>query len=140
MNSIKECFEIILNGNSENCRLASLAVRKVLYRTDNDRKKYEEIQEQINLAPENYKRINEEWRQVNFVKAISVIYFLHELDKGSDLCFPWFFQLLENKNGIIRYAAVRMILHELGPLTVHIRCPGKNSISHDRLFFVDFLN
>jgi hypothetical protein len=127
MNSIKECFKIILNGDSENCRLASLAVKKVLYRTDNDIKKYEEIREQVNLAPENYERITEEWRQKNFVRAISVIYFLRDVNKSPDFLFPWFFQLLKNKNGIVRYSAVKMISHELWPLTVHIRFPEKKS-------------
>ncbi|MEK7091918.1 MAG: hypothetical protein AAB900_02935, partial [Patescibacteria group bacterium] len=41
--------------------------------------------------------------------------------------FPWLFQLLQHKNGNIRQAGVRMIQTELGPLTYHLRFPGKES-------------
>jgi hypothetical protein len=64
------------------------------------------------------------------VVAISVIYYLHDREGEPDFLFPWFFQLLQHPNGIIRYAAMRMLSIELGPLTAHIRVPGYKS---DRL-------
>ncbi|MBI5614512.1 hypothetical protein HY947_06310 [Candidatus Gottesmanbacteria bacterium] len=78
----------------------------------------------IKIAPVAYIKISEDWRQENFVTAISVIYFLHDKDAEPDFLFPWLFQLLLHPNGVIRYASVRMLSHELGPLTVYIRVPG----------------
>ena len=63
--------------------------------------------------------------------AVSVIYFLHDREGQPDFLFPWLFQLLQHKNGYIRYAAVKMISHEMGPLTYHIRFPGEKSSLHE---------
>ena len=87
------------------------------------RKSKKEIVKIISDAPELYSTIKDDFRQENFVTAISVMYFLHIRENEPDFLFPWLFQLLQNNNGNIRHAAVRMINHELGPLTVHIRCP-----------------
>lgn len=59
--------------------------------------------------------------------AISVIYFLRDDKQDIDFLFPWFFHLLRHKNGNIRQSAVRMLCHEIGPLTVHLRVPGERS-------------
>ncbi len=34
------------------------------------------------------------------------------------------FLILLHSNGVIRFASVRMLSHELGPLTVYVRIPG----------------
>ena len=81
----------------------------------------------VNSAPGNYVIITESWRQENFVSAVSVIYYLHDREVQPDFLFPWLFQLLEHKSGTVRYAAVRMFINELGPLTVHIRVPEYKS-------------
>lgn len=70
--------------------------------------------------------LEEQWRKAYFVRAISVLYFLHDREDMPDFLFPWLCQLLEHSSGTIRYAAVRMFENELGPLTVHIRFPDKN--------------
>ncbi|MBU2233944.1 hypothetical protein KJ627_03750 [Patescibacteria group bacterium] len=125
MNTIKECFDAILQGNEEDSRLAARAVRKLVYSsTASNKDKYEDIAVLVRTAPENYTRILEDWRQENFVIAVSVIYFLHDRENQPDFLFPWLFDLLQHNNGYIRHAAVRMLDHEIGPLTVHIRCPG----------------
>lgn len=123
MNSIKECFNIILNGDKASSRSAARRVRKILYSSQGDNDKFKEIKDIINNAPVEYAKISEEWRQENFVLAVSVIYFLHEKEERPDFLFSWFFQLLQHYNGVIRYAAVKMLENELGPLTVYIRCP-----------------
>lgn len=134
MNTIKECFDAILKSGKEESRQAARMVRKLVYRSSaSGREKYEEIAAMVRMAPENYTRISEDWRQENFVMAISVIYFLHDRENQPDFLFPWLFQLLQHQNGYIRHAAVKMISHEIGPLTVHIRFPGKRSILGDRL-------
>ncbi|KKQ81017.1 MAG: hypothetical protein UT03_C0014G0012, partial [Candidatus Moranbacteria bacterium GW2011_GWD2_38_7] len=56
----------------------------------------------------------------------SVMYFLHDRENEPDFLFPWLFHLLKHPNGYIRHASVRMLDHELGPLTVHLRCPDLN--------------
>jgi len=120
--TIKDCFDTILQDNKERSRLAARKVRKLLYNTYTDgREIYKEIAETIEKAPMNYVKISENWRQENFVMAISVIYFLHEKENQPDFLFPWLFQLLQHQNGYIRYSAVKMISHEIGPLTYHIR-------------------
>lgn len=125
MDSIKECFDTILCGNEEKSRLAARAVRKLVYSSAaSNKNKYEDIAVLVRTAPENYARISEDWRQENFVMAVSVIYFLHDRENQPDFLFPWLFDLLQHDNGYIRHAAVRMLEHEIGPLTVHIRCPG----------------
>lgn len=122
MNTIKECFEKILHGNKDQSRLAARRMRKLLYGSKGI-DKYNDIKNLIKTAPVAYIKISEDWRQENFVTAISVIYFLHDKQAEPDFLFPWLFQLLLHSNGVIRYASVRMLSHELGPLTVYIRIP-----------------
>ena len=135
MNTIKECFDTILRGNKSDSRLAARRVRKLLYSstgTDN-REIFVELANLINGAPGEYAKISEEWRQENFITAVSVIYYLHDKEEQPDFLFPWLFQLLQHPSGVIRYASVRMLSNEIGPLTVHIRFPGDKSILGDRL-------
>jgi len=130
MHTIKECFEIILTGNKEASRQAARQVSKVLYSAQDKHNKYVEIADIINSAPVEYLTILENWRQENFVMAISVIYFLHDKEQDPDFLFPWLFELLQHQNGYIRHAAVKMICNELGPLTYHIRFPNEKSTWH----------
>jgi len=123
MNTIKECFEEILRGNRDESRRAARRVRKLVFSSGvND--KYKDIENLVKNAPAVYERISEDWKRENFVVAVSVIYFLHDKEAEPDFLFPWFFQLLLHPNGVIRYASVRMLSHELGPLTVYIRVPN----------------
>jgi len=145
MDTIKQCFKEILQGDKEQSRVAARRVRKLLYGRD-DKSKFVDIKQEINTAQKQYVKIKEDWRQENFVMAISVIYFLHDREAEPDFLFPWLFELLQHKRGAIRYAAVRMLENELGPLTVHIRCPGtKFGKGHiqprraDRFLFLMFL-
>jgi hypothetical protein len=117
-----ELFAIILTGNKDDSRKAAREVRQLLYNSRNGGK-YESIKIIIKNAPKEYVKITEDWRQENFVIAVSVLYFLHGEENRPDFLFPWIFCLLQHKNGNIRHAAVRMIENELGPLTVHIRIP-----------------
>lgn len=131
MNTIKQCFKIILNGKKEQSRQAARRVRKLLYSSAvSGKSDFKDIANLINTAPEEYKKILEDWRQENFVMAISVIYYLHDKEEQPDFLFTWLFELLQHKNGYIRHAAVRMFTNALGPLTVHIRVPEHKS---DRL-------
>lgn len=130
MDSIKECFETILGGNKDDSRLAARMVRKLLYSSRSNRNEFEDIKSIINNASREYDKISEDWRQENFVTAISVIYYLHDREEHPDFLFSWLFQLLQHSNGVIRYAAVRMFVNEFGPLTVYIRIHGYKS---DRL-------
>ena len=131
MNTIKECFDTILRGDKENSRLAARRVRKLVYSSSaTGKEKYGQIAVLVESAPENYTRISEDWRQENFVMAVSVIYFLHDRESQPDFLFPWLFQLLQHPNGYIRHAAVKMISHEIGPLTYHLRFPGEKSDWH----------
>ena len=57
--------------------------------------------------------------------AVSVLYYLHDRESQPDFLFLWLFYLLQRQNGNVRYAATRMLENELGPLTVHIRCPDE---------------
>lgn len=115
-------FDVILTGNRNDSRKAAREVRKLLY-SSRDGGKYKSIKTIIENAPDEYRKIKEEWREENFVVAVSVLYFLHDKESWPDFLFPWLFYLLQHQNGNIRHAAVRMIKNELGPLTVHIRCP-----------------
>jgi len=133
MNTIEECFDTILNGNKDESRLAARQVRKLLYSSRGEPEKYEMIKIAINAAPETYAIISEDWRQENFVLAVSVIYYLHDKEEQPDFLFPWLFQLLQHSNGYIRHAAVKMISNELGPLTVHLRFPGERSFTMEKL-------
>lgn len=122
INTIKDCFETILCGEKEESREAARKVSKILYSASTENKeKYDDIKEIIESAPDEYFKISEDWRRENLVVAISVIYFLHNREEEPDFLFPWFFQLLQHSNGVIRYAVVRMIAFELGPLSAHIR-------------------
>lgn len=122
MNTIKECFNTILCGNRQDSRLAARQVKKLLYNLQ-DQDKFKDIKNIINNASSEYDKISENWRQENFVIAISVIYFLHDHKKQPDFLFSWLFYLLQHENGYIRHAAVRMLKNELSPLTVYIRFP-----------------
>jgi len=134
MKSLTECFQTILTGNQQASRAAARQVRKLVYSSATDRTKYEDIKKLINSAPTEYAKIFEDWRQENFVMAISVMYFLHDKENQPDFLFPWLFDLLQHENGYIRHAAVRMIENELGPLTYHIRFPGeKQAFRHEEL-------
>ncbi|MFH1315690.1 MAG: hypothetical protein ABIH67_04840 [Candidatus Uhrbacteria bacterium] len=120
--TFSELFEVILNGNKEDSRRSARKVRKYLY-SSHDSGEYKIIKSIIETAPEEYLDIVEDWRQENFIVSVSVLYFLHDKENKPDFLFPWLFRLLQHKNGNIRQSAVRMITTELGPLTVHIRCP-----------------
>lgn len=124
MKTFFELFKIILSGDRNSSRIAAREVRKLVYgpRTG----KYDEIKSIINGAPEEYRKITDDFRQENFVMAVSVMYFLHDRESDPDFLFPWLFHLLTHTNGNIRHAAVRMFETELGPLTVHLRCPDSN--------------
>lgn len=117
-----ELFDIILSGSKEESRKAAREVRKLLHSSQNDGK-YDDIKSIINSAPDEYVKIVEDWRVENFVIAVSVLYFLRDKESRPDFLFPWLFYLLKDKNGNIRNAARRMVENELGPLTVHLRCP-----------------
>lgn len=116
-----EIFDIILTGNKDDSRKAAREARKLLY-SSSDGGNFKKI---IENAPEEYVKITEDWREENFVIAVSVLYFLHNKENQPDFLFPWLFHLLQHKNGNIRHAAARMLEHELGPLTVHIRYPNE---------------
>lgn len=120
--TFSELFDIILTGNKDDSRKAAREVRKLLYNS-HDGGKYNDINKIIENAPNEYHQIKDDWREENFVVAVSVLYFLHNRESQPDFLFPWLLYLLQNKNGNIRQSAVRMIGNELGPLTVHIRCP-----------------
>lgn len=122
MKTFTELFDIILTGDKDNSRNAAREARKLLY-SSRDGGKYASIKKIIENASSEYVKITEEWRQENFVVAVSVLYFLHDKESQPDFLFPWLFQLLQHRNGNIRQSAVRMMENELGPLTVHIRCP-----------------
>src|SRR3989338_215427 len=131
MKTFTELFNTILTADEETSRQAAREVRKLVY-TTLFRSKYKCIASIIENAPAEYVKIIEGWRQENFVMTISVMYFLHNRENQPDFLFPWLFQLLQHKNGNIRHSAVRMIEHELGSLTYHIRFPGEK-ISHREL-------
>lgn len=121
MKTFIELFSIILIGDKEASRQAAREVRKLVYSSSDQ---YKDIKSIIENAPAEYQKIIDDWRQENFVMAISVMYFLHGEEKQPDFLFPWLFHLIQHPNGYIRHAAVRMLQNEIGPLTVHIRCPG----------------
>lgn len=127
MKTLTELFKTILTADKNTGRKAAREVRKLLYSSSTGNK-YKSIASIIDKAPVEYEKIKENWRQENFVMAISVIYFLHNKKNRPDFLFPWLFKLLRHENGYIRYASVRMFENELGPLTYHIRFPGNKSI------------
>src|SRR3989344_6459591 len=126
MKTFIELFNTILTADEETSRQAAREIRKLVY-SSRDGGKYKDIASIIENAPAEYIKITEDWRQENFVVAISVMYFLHNRENQPDFLFHWLFQLLQHENGNIRHSAVRMIKHELGPLTYYIRFPGKTS-------------
>jgi hypothetical protein len=126
--TFSELFNTILAGDKEASRAAARQVRKLLYSSANGGK-YKDIASIVGNAPKEYAKISEDWRRENFVIALSVLYFLHNKENQPDFLFPWLFQLIQHENGNIRQAAVRMIGHELGPLTYYIRFPGEKSTS-----------
>lgn len=117
-----ELFDIILTGNKDDSRKSAREVRKLLYSSHNGGE-YESLKRIIENSPDEYRKITEDWREENFVVAVSVLYYLHNKESQPDFLFPWLFYLLQHQNGNIRQSAVRMMENELGPLTVHIRCP-----------------
>jgi len=123
MNTIKQCFEEILLGSRNKSRRAARRVRKLVYGSGAS-DKYKDIENLVENAPAAYEKISEDWRQENFTMAVSIIYFLHGKEAEPDFLFSWLFRLLLHPNGVIRYASVRMLSHELGPLTVYIRISG----------------
>ena len=122
MTTFSELFNIILTADRESSRKAARQVRKLVY-SSQSHKKYEQIAPIIEKAPEEYAKITDDFRQENFVVAISTMYFLHNREEQPDFLFSWLFDLLWHKNGNIRHATARMIENELGPLTYHIRFP-----------------
>src|SRR3989338_1611861 len=132
MQTFNDLFKIILEGDVDSSRKAARDVRKLIYSAKNGRDGYDEIKKIVNNSDEVYRNIKEEWRQENFVMAISVMYFLHDKEDKPDFLFPWLFYLIQHKNGNIRQSAVRMFRNELGPLTVHIRHP-ENSYSSNKI-------
>lgn len=127
MKSLIECFKIVMTGNREASRKAAREVRRLVYSSGNGRDKYQDIKNIINSAPNEYAKISEEWRQENFVMAVSVMYFLHDKENQPDFIFSWLFELIQHNNGNIRHAVVRMFENELGPLSYHIRFPNEES-------------
>ncbi|KKT82230.1 MAG: hypothetical protein A2V96_01415 [Candidatus Yonathbacteria bacterium RBG_16_43_6] len=132
MQSFNDLFRIILEGDQQSSRKAARGVRKLLYSSKSEKEQYIEIKKIVNNADEVYRNIKEGWRQENFVMAVSVIYFLHDKENEQDFLFPWLFYLIQHDNGNIRQSAVRMFRNELGPLTVHIRCP-ENSFALNKI-------
>ncbi len=126
MKTFIECFNIILSGDREASRKAAREVRKILY-SSHGGGKFEVISSIIENAPKEYEKIVEDWRQENFVMAVSILYFLHNKESHLDFLFPWLYHLIQDPNGNIRQSAVRMFEHELGPLTYHIRFPNEKS-------------
>lgn len=129
MKTFTELFKLILTADKEESRKAAREVRKLVYSSHEG--KYELMASIIDKASVEYEKIKENWRQENFVIAISVMYFLHRKENPPDFLFPWLFKLLQHENGYIRYAAVRMFENELGPLTYHIRFPDRKSTISD---------
>ena len=120
-----ELFDVILTGNKDDSRKAARDVRKLLYGGSSIDGKYDDIKTIIENSPKKYVNIREDWREENFVVAVSVLYYLHDRESQPDFLFLWLFYLLQRQNGNVRYAATRMLENELGPLTVHIRCPDE---------------
>jgi hypothetical protein len=127
-NILAELFKTILTADKDASCKAARAVRKKVYAAD-EGNKYEMITSIIDKAPEGYNKIIEDWRQENFVMAISVMYFLGTKKVQPDFLFPWLIELIQHKNGNIRHASIRMFEIEFGPLTYHIRISGEKTSS-----------
>ncbi len=121
-----ELFKTILRADKDQSRKSARVARKFLYSSQSNGKSWDYL-DIINNVPDTYIKISEDWRRENFLIAVSVIYFLHDREKEPNFLFPWLFQMLQHKNGNILHVAVRMIEHELGPLTYYIRFSGKKS-------------
>jgi hypothetical protein len=106
MTTFIKIFDTILTADKDASRKAAREVRKFLYRSHSDRNDYDDMKNIIDSAPGKYAEISEDWRQENFVIAVSVIYYLHDKENQPDFLFPWLFHLLWHKNGNIRHAAV----------------------------------
>ena len=117
---IKECFNVILEGDKVASKKASRKAHKIISMMK--RPDYDYLIEMVMDSPHQYMSISESWRQENFVMAISSTFFLVDEAQHGHL-FPWLFQLLQHDNGNIRYAAVRMFENCFGPMTYHIRFP-----------------
>jgi len=146
MKNFFELFKTILTASKEASRQAAREVRKLLH-SPHDGGQYKDITSIIENAPAEYEKIAEDFRQENFVVAISVLYFLHNRENQPNFLFPWLFHLLRHENGNIRQAAVRMIEHEIGPLTYHLRFPNEKTGYHklppeeaDHILFELFMN
>lgn len=114
-------FDIILTAEKNESHEAASEVRKLLYKGNYDKKTYREIYSIVEDAPNKYVKIIEEWREENFVRAISVMHFSYVWHKQPNILFPWLFFLLTHKNGNVRNSARRMIENSLAPLTTHLR-------------------
>lgn len=128
MTTFSELFNTILTADKNASRSAAREVRKFLYSSRSRDAGLREIGRIITNAPKEYENISEDWRQENFVMSVAVIYFLHNHKKEPDFLFPWILKLLQHSNGNIRYAAVRMIDHETGSLTFHVRFPRERRL------------
>ena len=95
-----ELFKTILTADEEASRKAAREVRKFLYSSQSNGKSRDYL-DIIERAPDTYAKVSADWRQENFIMAVSVIYFLHNRENHPDFLFPWFFQLLRHKNGNI---------------------------------------
>ena len=126
MKTFSECFNVILTGERSASRQAARQIRRLVYGCAGD--KFKDVVSIIENGPKEYEKITEDFRQENFVVAVSVMYFLHDKESQPDFLFPWLFHLIQHPNGNIRQAAVRMFKQELGPLTVHIRFPNEKSV------------
>jgi hypothetical protein len=119
----KECFDIILKGNKKDSHVARLSLRKIVY-SNYKTSEYKVIVRIVKDALRIYEKIDEEWRQENFIVALSTIYFLRDYKKyPPDHLFPLFLGLLQHSNGNIRYATVRMLRDEIIFLSIYLRLP-----------------
>ena len=147
MKTFIDYFNIILLGDQNESSKAARQVRKFLYSSES-KGKYKVLASIVENAPKEYENIIEDWRRENFVIAVSVLYFLHNKENRPDFLFSWLCDLIQDPNGNIRHAAVRMFEHELGPLTYHIRFPNEksnylrklSSEQSDRILFEMFAN
>ena len=80
-------FNTILTAKKDDSRKAAREVRKFLYSSHSDGK-YDDIKLIIENAPREYVNIREDWREENFVMAVSVLYFLHDRKSQPDFLFP----------------------------------------------------
>lgn len=128
IDTITGCFEVVLGGDKEESRLAARRVRFLLYKQDVD---FKEIKDLVRESPERYGQIDEDWRQENFVVAVSVLYYLRDNRNDYDIYLPWFLWLLQHKNGNIRHATVRMLTDAIIYLTRHLRISNYKSLEFD---------